>query len=165
MTAIPKAGIVSSALFVASLIHVNLGVSSMHLILNGLGGMLLGWALFPALFVALLLQAVLFQFGGLVVLGVNVSTMGVSGFLAGMLSRYVLRRIYSPVIAGFIAGAGGVAGAAILTAMALRGSGEFFLPTAELILVAHVPIIIIEGIICSFVCSFICITMPGFLEE
>jgi cobalt/nickel transport system permease protein len=91
--------------------------------------------------------------------------MGVSGFLAGILSRYVLRRISSPVIAGFIAGAGGVAGAAILTAMALWGSGEFFLPTAKLILVAHVPIIIIEGIICSFVCSFIYRTMPGFLEE
>ena len=47
----------------------------MHLILNGLLGMLLGWAAFPSIFVALMLQAILFQYGGITVLGVNTFNM------------------------------------------------------------------------------------------
>ena len=59
--------ILSAAFFVASLIHVPIGPVSAHLILNGLLGAILGLAAFPAICVALLLQAVLFQYGGLVV--------------------------------------------------------------------------------------------------
>jgi len=57
---IPKVGVLSSAFFVASLIHVPIGPVSVHLVLNGLMGLLLGWASFPANLVALLLQGVLF---------------------------------------------------------------------------------------------------------
>ena len=76
------AGLVGAAFFVASLIHVPVGFSSAHLILNGLVGIVLGWAAYPVIFVALLLQAVLFMFGGLTTLGVNTFTMG-TGVLRG----------------------------------------------------------------------------------
>ena len=72
---ITRVGILSSAFFVASLIHVNIGPSSTHLILNGLVGLMLGWAAFPAILVALILQAFLFQYGGITVLGVNTVIM------------------------------------------------------------------------------------------
>jgi cobalt/nickel transport system permease protein len=39
---------------VASLIHVPIGPSNAHLILNGLVGLLLGWGAFPAILVALI---------------------------------------------------------------------------------------------------------------
>ena len=71
----PKVAVLSSAFFVASLIHVPIGPTSVHLVLNGLVGFLLGWISFPALLVALLLQAVLFQFGGITTLGVNTVVM------------------------------------------------------------------------------------------
>ena len=48
------AGLLGAAFFVASLIHVPIGFSSAHLILNGLLGVVLGWAAFPVIFVALL---------------------------------------------------------------------------------------------------------------
>ena len=38
----------------------------LHLVLNGLMGLLLGWLAVPAILVALFLQALLFQFGGFV---------------------------------------------------------------------------------------------------
>ena len=60
---IPTAGVLSASFFVAALIHVPLGPSSVHLVLNGLAGIVLGWVAFPALFVGLLLQAVFFGFG------------------------------------------------------------------------------------------------------
>ena len=57
---VPKVAILSSVFFVASLIHVPVGPSSVHLILNGIIGLLLGWSAFPAMLVALSLLSVLF---------------------------------------------------------------------------------------------------------
>lgn len=72
---IPRVAILSSAFFVASLVHVPVGPSSTHLILNGLIGLILGWAAFPAILVGLILQVILFQFGGFTTLGVNTVNM------------------------------------------------------------------------------------------
>ncbi|MEJ2224215.1 MAG: cobalt transporter CbiM [Syntrophobacterales bacterium] len=73
--AIPRVALLSAAVCVASLIHVPVGPVGLHLVLNGLMGLLLGWLAFPAILIALFLQALLFQFGGLTVLGVNTFTM------------------------------------------------------------------------------------------
>ncbi|AER67363.1 cobalamin (vitamin B12) biosynthesis CbiM protein [Thermovirga lienii DSM 17291] len=161
---IPRCGIVSAALFVASLIHVNLGASSVHLILGGLGGILLGWSLFPAFLVALFLQAVLFQFGGLVVLGVNVTNMALSGVLAGFVGRALLKRLKRPFLCGAISGALGVFGAAVFVAASLAFSGEAFRASAVLLIGAHLPVAIIEGIITGFIVSFLSKTDKNFLE-
>ena len=74
-----QVGILSSAFFMASLIHVPIGPSSVHLLLNGIVGLLLGWGAFPAILVGLALQAMFFQFGGITVLGVNTLNVGRSG--------------------------------------------------------------------------------------
>ena len=50
---IPQVAVLSSAFFVASLVHVPIGPSSVHLILNGLLGLLLEWISFPAILIAL----------------------------------------------------------------------------------------------------------------
>ncbi|MBW1888008.1 MAG: cobalt transporter CbiM, partial [Deltaproteobacteria bacterium] len=78
---IPHVAILSAAFFVASLIHVPIGPSSVHLILNGLMGLFLGWVVFPAILIGLILQAILFQFGGLTTLGVNTILMGLPAFI------------------------------------------------------------------------------------
>ncbi len=52
---LPLVGVLASVFFIASYIHLPLGFSSVHLIMNGLLGILLGWVAFPALLVALLL--------------------------------------------------------------------------------------------------------------
>jgi cobalt/nickel transport system permease protein len=72
-----KVSLLSSSFFVASLIHVPVGPSSAHLVLNGLCGIILGWKSFPAILVSLFLQAILFQFGGLTTLGVNTCNMAI----------------------------------------------------------------------------------------
>jgi len=72
----PRVAVLSSAFFVVSLIHFPIGGTSVHLVLNGLMGLILGWAALPAILIALVLQAVLFQFGGLLAVGVNTVTMG-----------------------------------------------------------------------------------------
>src|SRR5512134_805693 len=86
----PQVGLMSAAFFVASLIHVPLGPSSVHLLLNGLAGIVLGWAVFPAILIALLLQAVFFGYGGLTVLGVNVAVMAVPALVCSYAFRPAL---------------------------------------------------------------------------
>ena len=160
-------GILSAAFFVGSLIHVPVGFSSVHLILNGLVGVLLGWAAFPAILVALLLQALLFQFGGLTVLGVNTFTMGFSSVLAWYCYRGIVHTWPSPAgirAAAFCGGALGVALAAVLTALALAFTSEGFWAAAQLLLLAHLPIMLAEGLITMFTVSFIARVRPEMLQ-
>ncbi len=158
--------ILAAAFFVGSLIHVPVGVTSAHLLLNGLLGVLLGWAAFPAILAALVLQALLFQFGGPVVLGVNACTMGYAGVLAGGVFRMVYRLWPSPAglrCAAFCGGALGVAGAALLTAVALEYSDEGFAAAARLLFAAHLPIMLAEGLVTMFTVSFLFRTRPEML--
>ena len=159
-------GILSAAFFVASLIHVPVGLASAHLVLNGLVGVLLGWAAFPSILVALLLQALLFQFGGITVLGVNTFTMG----FAAVASWYVFRAVcrLCPGMGGvragaFMGGALGVALAAVLTALALAFTDEGFWLAAQLLLLAHLPVMLAEGLVTMFTVSFIMRVRPELL--
>ncbi|MDR2658895.1 MAG: energy-coupling factor ABC transporter permease [Spirochaetaceae bacterium] len=88
---LPETALVSAALFLASLVHVPVGPSSIHLTLLGLAGILLGWSAVPALFIALLLQGLLFQFGGLLSLGVNTAVMGTAALTGSGVYRILLR--------------------------------------------------------------------------
>ncbi len=101
---IAQVGILSSAFFVASLIHVNIGPSSVHLILNGIVGLLLGWAAFPAILVALTLQSLFFQFGGITALGVNTVIMGLPAVLCYYLFGSLIKKKHSISIAASFAG-------------------------------------------------------------
>ncbi len=146
---IPAAGVLSATFFVASLVHVPLGPSSVHLILNGLCGLILGWAAVPALFVALLLQAVFFGFGGLTVLGVNTVDIALPAVLTGLIFAPLIRR--APGIMGLIwagmAGAFAIAATTGCVALALSLSGSAFLAAAKLVLLAHIPIMAIEALL------------------
>ena len=138
----PRVGVMAATFFVASFIHAPVGPSSVHLILNGLAGLVLGWAVFPALLVALFLQAVLFQFGGLTTLGVNTFTMAFPGLLVYAVFWKVLARrsTADAAVAAFCAGAFAVLCAGALVATALFLSGEAFTKAAGGLLAVHVPI-------------------------
>ncbi|WP_321449748.1 cobalt transporter CbiM [uncultured Cohaesibacter sp.] len=150
MDLIPAAGVLSATFFVASLIHVPLGFSSVHLILNGLAGIILGWAAFPALFVALLLQAVFFAFGGISVLGVNTLNIAAPAVLVGlMVNPFLIRTTSSSLAAVFggVAGALAIALTTLFVALSLGFSGDNFALQAKIVFVAHIPIMIIEGLL------------------
>ena len=152
MERIPAAGVLSASFFVASLVHVPIGPSSVHLIMNGLAGLVLGWAAFPALFVGLLLQAVFFGFGGLTVLGVNTLNIALPAVLAGILFGRLISR-GTPVtgaIWGAVGGAFSIAATTGFVGFSLALSGDAFIPAAKLVFVAHIPVMIIEGLLTGF---------------
>lgn len=146
---LPQVGVLSSAFFVASYIHLPIGFSSVHLILNGLIGLALGWAVFPALFVALLLQAVFFGFGGFVVLGVNTFNIALPALLVYYLCRPGISgdNPNRAAIWGAIGGAGAILLTTLLVSASLALSGEAFLLAAKATLIAHIPIMIVEGFV------------------
>jgi len=145
----PAAGVLSATFFVASLIHVPIGPSSVHLIMNGLAGLVLGWAAFPALFVGLLLQAVFFGFGGLTVLGVNTLNIALPAVAVYYLCRAGIRSPSTTVAAvwGAIGGALAIALTTVCVAISLALTGDEFVPAAKLVFFAHIPIMVIEALI------------------
>ena len=165
---IMEVGILSAAFFVGSLIHVPIGVTSAHLLLTGLLGVLIGWAAFPAILAALLLQALLFQYGGLTTLGVNTFTMGCSAVLAWYAWRGI-RRLWpgrtGEKVAAFCGGALGVALSALLTALALAFTSEGFVTAAKLLLLAHLPVMVAEGFITMITVGFITRVRPEMLAS
>lgn len=149
---IPAAGVLSACFFVASLIHVPIGPSSVHLILNGLAGLVLGWAAFPALFVGLLLQAVFFGFGGLTVLGVNAVNIALPAVLVGLVFRPLVAR-GTPMQGAIWGGIGGglaIAATTLAVAISLVLSGDEFMLAAKLVFFSHIPVMIIEALLSGF---------------
>lgn len=82
---IPRIGVLSAAFFVSSQVHIPLGGLSVHLLLNGLLGVVLRRHAPIAITVGLLLQWLLFAHGGWQTLGVNGCTMAIPAVLAGLL--------------------------------------------------------------------------------
>ena len=165
--ALPRAAVLASALFVASLISVPLGPTSVHLLLNGLMGLLLGWTAVPAIVVALALQAAFFGFGGPLVLGVNALNMALPALVcAGLFAtvRPHLRPKQLPVI-GFIAGFLGVMLTGLLVAATLTASGEPFRPAAQVLLLTYPPLALVEGLITATIVGFLQRVAPEMLAR
>lgn len=145
---IPQAAILAAVFFVASLVHIPIGPTSVHPLLGGLMGLVLGWTAVPAIFVGLVLQAVFFGFGGLTVLGVNVFTMATPALLVAAFLRPALQRARLPrsVFAiGAVAGCAAVVLTAVLVCAALGLSGDEYVPALGIVLASYGPLALVEG--------------------
>jgi cobalt/nickel transport system permease protein len=174
---VPKAALLTAAFFVASSIHIPVPPTSIHLILNGLLGTVLGYYAFPAILVGLLLQAILLGHGGLTTLGVNAIIMGVPALLAAAVfrSRFVLlpsaKQEWLTVCFAFISGAIGL-GLAVLIFMALiltniPANLDAATERAAVLglAIAHLPLMAIEGTITALLVLFLHRVKPEILER
>ncbi len=185
---IPKASLLTAAFFVASWIHIPLPPTSVHLVLNGLLGAVLGYYAFPAILIGLFFQAVMFQHGGLTTLGVNAAMMGLPALLSYHIFR--LRHVLAPRspqlwggrgaargasrmwsgVFGFLAGAGGLGISALLSLVLLVTTIPAHLDVeAErasiyALSLAHVPLMALEGVFTALVVLFLQRVKPELLE-
>jgi cobalt/nickel transport system permease protein len=161
---IPEVAVMTSAFFVATLVRVPVGPGSVHLVLNGLMGVMLGWMSFPAVFVALALQAVLFQFGGLTTLGVNTVNMALPAVAAYYVARpLIYKGKRAAAVGGFVAGAVGIGGGTALIALSLIATGEEFSAVSKTLAVVNLPAMAVEGVITAFVVAFLLKVKPEVL--
>jgi cobalt/nickel transport system permease protein len=171
---VPKASLLTAAFFVASLIHIPIPPASIHFILNGLLGVVLGYYAVPSILIGLFFQAVMFQHGGLTTLGVNTVIMGVPALLAFYIFR--LRSVLGKnnrLVTGLLAFTGGALGVGI-GALAAYIIIVAFIPShldiqAEkasiyLLTLSHIPLMIIEGVFTAMVVLFLQRVKPALLE-
>jgi cobalt/nickel transport system permease protein len=172
---LPGTALVSAVLFLASLVHVPLGPSSIHLTMLGLAGILLGWSAVPALFIALLLQGMLFQFGGLLSLGVNTTVMGTAALSAYGAWRLFhegkkgppVPRVFTAGVkpaAAFVSGFTAVITGAALVTLSLFFSARDLASTAVLMFAANLPLAVAEGIITAFCVAFLQRLLPQYVS-
>jgi cobalt/nickel transport system permease protein len=161
---IAQGGILASTFFVASLVHVPVGPSNAHLIMNGIIGLLLGWAAFPVILTALVLQAVFFQFGGITTLGVNTMIMAAPAVAVRYLfGPWLARPGWTGTVAAFCGGASAIALAALAMALALLFTDEKFLALAATAVAVHLPVMLIEGVVAAFCVGFLKKVKPELL--
>lgn len=165
---LPKVALTTAVFFVASLVNVSIGPTSVHLVLSGLMGLVLGWAAIPAVFVGLVLQAVFFGFGGLTTLGVTTMTIALPGILWAAAFRPLVTGARRPMVGGVWAGV--MAALSILTSGAvviavLGASDPSYFRTAPLLLATYLPLAIGEAVITAFAVGFLSRVSPDILRR
>ena len=85
---IPKASLLTAAFFITSLISIPIPPSSIHLVLNGMLGIMLGYYSFLAVLIGLFFQAIMFNHGGLSTLGINALIMGIPALISYYIFKF-----------------------------------------------------------------------------
>lgn len=163
---VPQVALLSSAFFAVSLIPIPLGVTSVHLVLCGLVGLVLGWAAFPALLVALFLQVLIAGAGGPTTLGLNTAVMATPAIAVYAIFRRAVhaRSETATFLSAVAAGALGVLLGAVLNAAALALSGREFQVVARAALAAHLVIAPFEGLVTAVAVVFLRKVRPELLD-
>ena len=146
---ISKVALLSAAFFVVSTIHLPLGVTSVHFMMLGIIGIMLGWHSFTALLIALLLQALLIGFGGISSLAVNTLNTGI-GALVGFYIFAIFKNRLPFVVTSFLVGFLPIIISSLGIAFALMFSHEDFITVAKTAFLAHLPLAFVEGVIMVF---------------
>jgi len=169
---VPLMGVMGAFIFAAQMLNFPVaGGTSGHLIGGALAAILLGpWAGMLIMASVLIVQALIFQDGGLVALGANVFNMGVVACLVGhyvftWLKRLLGEGTQGAVISGFVAAWASVVTAAIVCASELAISGTsalaVVLPAMTLV---HILIGVGEGLITVAVLAFLAATRRDLLQ-
>lgn len=163
---IPKLSVISSVFFVADLIHVPFGPTSVHLMLTGLAGIILGPRAYLAVFLGVVMQAFLLGHGGIFVIGINSLMLG-----GGALTAYAIwsLRQYTPAlphkefIFGALAGAASIFTSGIIMASALLFARQEFFANAAMVLFAHLIIMALEAVVVGSCANFLFKVKPELL--
>ncbi|GAB6165103.1 cobalt transporter CbiM [Thermostilla marina] len=163
---LPEVSLLASAFFVASLIQIPMGFTTIHLVLSGLLGMLLGWTTFPVVFVGVFLQYLLFQEGGITTLGLNTFNMAAPGVVcwylfSGLVSHDDVRRV---AIGGALAGALSVLVGAGLVAGAIWACGRDFRVFSLVVWAGDAVVAIIEAVVTPSIVVFLRRVRPETLD-
>jgi cobalt/nickel transport system permease protein len=170
--AVPLMGVCAAFIFAAQMINFPIpGGTSGHLLGGTLAGVLLGpWAGSLVMAVVFIVQATLFQDGGITVLGANITNMGLIGTFGGYYLYRTIRRTLGRDtwrgvgIGTAVAAWTSVVVASILCAFQLALSGTIPLGVALTTMAGwHVLIGIGEALITVVAVSFIWRTRPDLL--
>jgi cobalt/nickel transport system permease protein len=156
--------VASAMFFIASFIHIPFGVTQIHLILLGVIGILISWSAFIAIFVALLLQALLLGYGGIVSIGVNLFVMAAPAVIVHYFYHTEFAQRLNDKVKYFLVGFIGTFFATLFLTMILYFSKEEYNYAAFTIFSVNIVTMIIEGIVSMFLLLFIKKVYPKILK-
>jgi cobalt/nickel transport system permease protein len=165
---LPKVAVMTAAFFAASFIRMSVGPSTVHLMLNGLIGLMMGWVAFPIVLIGLLIQALLFQYGGLSGLGVNTLNVAGPAVLFGFLFRKPIhsQSFWPSAIGSFAVGFLSIVATALMVfAVLMLTDPVKYKVSAYAILVSHVPVMFIEGFVALLCVRFLKKVKPELLSQ
>jgi cobalt/nickel transport system permease protein len=144
---IPRVGVLTAALFVATLLHLPFaGPVKVHLLLNSVAGVILGRRASLAVLVAVAFQAILFVHGGFWTIGLTTAVIGLPAVVAGAALIRLIRLTGRPFAAGIVVGGLTAASTVGLNAAVLWFGGvEDLTRVVQLVLIAHVPVVLTEA--------------------
>jgi len=157
--------VASAMFFIASFIHIPFGVTQIHLILLGVIGILISWSSFVAIFVALLLQALLLGYGGIVSIGVNLFLMATPAVIVHYLYHTDFVGKLNDRLKYFLVGFTGTFFATLFLTLILYFSKEEYDYAAFTIFTVNIVTMIIEGIVSMFLLLFIKRVYPKVLKD
>jgi cobalt/nickel transport system permease protein len=164
---VSRIALLTAAFFVSSSIHVKVGATSIHLLLNALVGVVLGRRAPLAIAIGLVLQACLLAHGGVTTLGVNATVIAVPALLARGLFRALTGPEPSPGRAAWAGGATGwltvVLTAALNAAVLIFGGVEDWTIIAAPQFAIYLVLGVIEGLILAVTASFLVRVRPELL--
>lgn len=172
--AVPLMGVCAAFIFAAQMINFPIpGGTSGHLLGGTLAGALLGpWAGSLVMVVVFIVQSVLFQDGGLTVLGANIFNMGLIGTFGGYYLYRAIRfaigrdKLQGMVIGAAVAAWTSVVVASVIVAIQLAVSGTVPLAVALTAMVSwHVLIGIGEALLTVVALSFVWRTRPDLFYD
>lgn len=156
--------VASAMFFIASFIHIPFGVTQIHLILLGVIGILISWSSFVAIFVALLLQALLLGYGGISSLGVNLFIMAMPAVMVYYIYNTTFIKNLNDKIKFFLVGFLGTFFATVFLTLILYFSKEEYNYVAMSVFGINIITMLIEGTISMFLLLFIKKVYPKILK-
>lgn len=162
---VPKIALAAGTFFAVSLISIPVPPTSVHPLLCGLIGVILGRKAALAFFPALLLQALLFKHGGISTLGANTVLL----FIPALISSFLYKGL--PLKNSFVKGAiiGGLS--VIMTVVILIiilaltdarfAAGDY--SVVKIVSVGHAPLVLVEGILTGAALKFMEKTKPDWI--
>ncbi len=169
---IPLMGIMAAAIFAGQMLNFTIpGGTSGHLLGGALAAIVLGpWAAVLVMTAVVGIQALLFQDGGLLVMGLNILNMGIiTSFVGYFVHRPISQLVKGKAglaVGGFVAGWLSMVITAAFAAVELALSGtspfQFALPA---MVGVHAIIGIGEGLLTSFALVFILAARPDLITE
>ncbi len=163
---IPRTSLMAGFFFAVSLISIPVGPSTIHPIFAGLLGVILGRRAPLALFVGLLLQAVLFQHGGLTTLGANTLMLSVLALLSHKIYHSMMfgRQIF---LRGALVGGFSVAATVFILVLLLIMTDLAFtegtFSVINILVVGHLPLVAIEAFVTGAALKLIAKAKPEIL--
>ncbi|WP_419769097.1 MAG: cobalt transporter CbiM [Candidatus Marinarcus sp.] len=154
----------SAMFFIATFVHIPLGVTQIHLVLVGIIGLLIGWSCFLSIAIALILQALLLGYGGVVSIGVNLFIMATPAIIIYYLYHLEITQKLNEKFKFFLVGFLGVFFSTLFLTGTLYFSKAEYEWAAYTIFAVNFIAMMIEGVVTMFLLSFIQKSYPQMLK-